>query len=38
MDQMPKNTTILIALRAIRISAAEMFSVIPRNVTVCGCI
>lgn len=25
MDQMPKNTTILITLRAIRISAAEMF-------------
>lgn len=31
MDQMPKNTAILITLRAIRISAAEMFSVIPRK-------
>lgn len=38
MDQMPKNTSILITLRAITISAAETFSVIPWNVTVCGCI
>lgn len=38
MDQMPKNTSILIILRAIRISAVERFSVILYNVTVCGCV